>query len=85
VAGNRAQVQNRGAVVDVHSTLENLGRLVVERAVEPALGARNLWDKGLGDVVSNIIGQCNLPKHFSALEVGQALGLVKNNPVRRGR
>jgi hypothetical protein len=72
-----ADNQKPRASLDVHGTLENLGRMVCERSLEPAFGGLKLWDKGLGDVVSNIIEQCNLPKSVSALDVGQALGLVK--------
>ena len=84
MANKRAQVVEKpGASLDVHSTLENLGRMVVERAVEPACGGVKLWEKGLGDVVSNMIGQCGLPKSVSALDVGHALGLVKRPRRRR--
>jgi hypothetical protein len=73
----------RPAGLDVHGTLENLGKMVVKRSLEPACGGVELWDRGLGQIVSNVIGQCKLPKNISALDVGQALGLVKKN--RRAR
>lgn len=70
-------------MLDVHSTLTNLGEMVTRRAIEPACGGVQLWDKGLGDVVGAMVEQCNLPKQISALDVGEALGLVKRKRGRR--
>ena len=71
------------AALDLHGTITNLGEMVVRRTVEPASGGLPLWDKGLGDLVGAVVDQCNLPKQITALDVGQALGLVKKN--RRAR
>lgn len=73
----------RGASLDVHATLQNLGEMVVRRTVEPACGGLPLWEKGLGEVVGKVIENSGLKQHVSALDVAQELGLVKRNRGRR--
>lgn len=80
---NNLTPKKPAVALDVAGTLKNMGELVVRRAVEPALGGVKLWDKGLGDVVGEMVDQCNLPASISAVDVARSLGLVK--PKRGGR
>ena len=73
----------RGASLDVHATLSNLGEMVVRRTIEPACGGLPLWDKGLGEVVGKVIENSGVAKNVSALDVAHSLGLVKRKGGRR--
>jgi hypothetical protein len=65
--------------------LVRLTELFVRRTMEPALGDRPLWDRGLGAVVEQAVADAGIPSTpFTAVDICRALGILKK-PAKRGR
>ena len=74
---------NKPAVTfDIHGSLRNLGEMLVRRRVEPALGGRKIWDRGMSDVVDTALAESGMRKSFTLVDVARELGLLKRRGER---